>query len=1024
MEQEEIALRVRNEHQETNHISTDASNRNRTLETQEDSRDQNNTPAEEDPIGLPDLEPQEDISPELNALRDRILEVMLLKERTRLPSLRSCDRAKLRAEVGNVNEATKRIETHNITELNSLMYAAAYVTTEKMGMLKKRKERRNEEPFWMRRIKQTIETSRKDLSKIEEIRRGNMRLKQRERERLNRKYHLEENGTLYVSDMLKQKIKAGAIKIKRYDERCQQFKQNQQFQTNQKRFYDTLDGKKREEREQPDPIEATTFWRKIWSEEIIHNEQASWLEQVEQEFSSIDVQEDINITMEDIRTGVSKMANWKAAGPDLVQGYWFKKLPGLHPRLQLHLQDCVRQGNVPEWMVKGRTVLIQKDPTKGTQASNYRPIACLPIMWKLLTGIMGEKLYQHLDENGLLADEQKGCRKGSRGTKDQLLVDKAILKNCRRRLTNLSMAWIDYKKAYDMVPHSWILKCLEMVGGAKNMITVISNSMVNWKTVLTSEGTDLGQVDIRRGIFQGDSLSPLLFVLIMLPLTLVLRKVRAGYRFSKEMKPVNHLLFMDDLKLYGANKDQLDSLVQVVRIFSQDIRMSFGLDKCAVLEMRRGRQVGSSGIDLPDDQHIREVEEEGYKYLGILQLDKTLNTKMKGKITSEYVRRVKKLGRSKLNGGNMISGINAWAVSVIRYSAGIVDWTVEELVSMDRRTRKILAMNGCMHTRSNVARLYLPRKEGGRGLISIEECVNKESKSLHGYLRETTEWMLQAALKEKVLDEEENLQDYQKRRQEEKIRNWKEKALHGEFVRQTADVAGEDSWRWLRNGFLKKETEGLILAAQEQALRTNSIKHSIDKTSETPLCRLCGDTSETVRHIISGCKKLAQGEYRKRHDKVALRVHWEICRKYGIECTDKWYDHQPLAVAENRDVRITWDMTVYTDKKLNHNRPDITLLRKDTQEWTLIDIAVPADQNIINTEEEKVAKYQELAFEIKRIHRASKVTVIPIVIGALGTISKNAKTWHGKLDIADIVGSAQLSAILGTAHILRKVLCF
>ena len=155
------------------------------------------------------------------------------------------------------------------------------------------------------------------------------------------------------------------------------------------------------------------------------------------------------------------MANWKAAGPDLVQGYWFKKLPGLHPRLQLHLQECVNQGNVPEWMARGRTVLIQKDPTKGIQANNYRPIACL--MWKLLTGIMGEKLYQHLERNGLLVDEQKGCRKGSRGTKDQLLVDKAILKNCWRRLTNLSMAWIDYKKAYDMVPHSWILKCLEMV---------------------------------------------------------------------------------------------------------------------------------------------------------------------------------------------------------------------------------------------------------------------------------------------------------------------------------------------------------------------------------------------------------------------------------------------------------------------------------------------------------------------------------------------------------------------------------
>ena len=163
--------------------------------------------------------------------------------------------------------------------------------------------------------------------------------------------------------------------------------------------------------------------------------------------------------------------------------------------------------------------LIQKDPAKGTQANNYRPITCLRIMWKLLTGIIGEKLYQHLERNGLLTDEQKGRRKGSRGTKDQLLVDKAILKNCWRRLTNLSMAWIDYEKAYNMVPHSWILKCLEMVRGAKNMITIISNSMMNRKTVLTSGGTDIGQVDIRRGIFKGYSLSLLMFVLIMLPLT-------------------------------------------------------------------------------------------------------------------------------------------------------------------------------------------------------------------------------------------------------------------------------------------------------------------------------------------------------------------------------------------------------------------------------------------------------------------------------------------------------------------------
>ena len=130
---------------------------------------------------------------------------------------------------------------------------------------------------------------------------------------------------------------------------------------------------------------------------------------------------------------------------------------------------------------------------------------------------------------------------------------------------------------------------------------------------------------------------------------------------------------------------------------------------------------------------------------------------------------------------------------------------------------------------------------------------------------------------------------------------------------------------------------------------------------------------------------------------MALRVQWEMCRKYGIECTDKWYDHQPLPTAENGEVRITWDMTIYTDKVLKNNRPDITLVHKDTQKWTLIDIAVSADQNITRTEEEKVEKYQELAFEIRRIHGASNVTIIPIVIGALVSISKGAMIWFGKL---------------------------
>ena len=103
--------------------------------------------------------------------------------------------------------------------------------------------------------------------------------------------------------------------------------------------------------------------------------------------------------------------------------------------------------------------------------------------------------------------------------------------------------------------------------------------------------------------------------------------------------------------------------------------------------------------------------------------------------------------------------------------------------------------------------------------------------------------------------------------------------------------------------------------------------------------------------------------------------------------------------------------------------PDITQVHNDRQKWTLIDIAVQADQIIIRPEEEKVEKYHELAFEIRRIYGTSKVTVIPIVIGVLRSISKRAQSWYDKLDVPEFIGSVQLPAILATAHLWRKVLC-
>ena len=120
-------------------------------------------------------------------------------------------------------------------------------------------------------------------------------------------------------------------------------------------------------------------------------------------------------------------------------------------------------------------------------------------------------------------------RSKSRGTKNQLLIDKTILKDCRKRKTKLALVWIVYREAYDFVPHSWILECLDTLGIADNATYFLEQIMKKWKLLLNSNWSDLCEVDVDRGIFQGNSLSPLIFVIYMIPLSLLLRKVKASY---------------------------------------------------------------------------------------------------------------------------------------------------------------------------------------------------------------------------------------------------------------------------------------------------------------------------------------------------------------------------------------------------------------------------------------------------------------------------------------------------------------
>ena len=138
----------------------------------------------------------------------------------------------------------------------------------------------------------------------------------------------------------------------------------------------------------------------------------------------------------------------------------------------------------------------------------------------------------------------------------------------------------------------------------------------------------------------------------MIPLSLILRKTAAGYSFKgnqllymDDLK-LKHLLYMDDLKLYGKSNDQIDSLVRTVYLFTSDVGMEFGVKKCGTIVLKRGKMVECNRIELANGEVIKRITEEGYTYLGVMELDQVMEEQMKKKITKEYYRRLKLILKS------------------------------------------------------------------------------------------------------------------------------------------------------------------------------------------------------------------------------------------------------------------------------------------------------------------------------------------------------------------------------------------
>ena len=471
--------------------------------------------------------------------------------------------------------------------------------------------------------------------------------------------------------------------------------------------------------------------------------------------------------------------------------------------------------------------------------------------------------------------------------------------------------------------------------------------------------------------------------------------------------------------------------------------------------IQKGKLTKTAAMILDNETTIRELEqEESYKYLGVCEGDGIQHSKMKERIRKEYYRRIRLVLKSELNALNRIEAINTLAIPVVTYSFNIINWQMSEIQRMDRKTRKLLTMERMHHPKSDVDRLYLPRDQGGRGLTQLEMTYKTTTIGLYHYLNTSKDMLMALVLKheknKKLYSVHKEAHKFERQLEVPEIQqhensatehakkvkklakqkalqlikdSWEIKPMHGQYPKgmNKPDIDAEKTHRWLKSSSLKSETEGLIIAAQDQSLATRSYHHRIIGDNTNPECRMCLEFEETVDHIISGCPTLARNEYIQRHNKAAAYIHWNICQHFQIPTTTKWYEHAPETVIENEDVSILWDMPVHTDKEIKANRPDIIVKNKKEKTCLLIDMTCPSDKNVSTKEVEKLSKYKDLEIEVTRMW-GMKTTIVPVVVGALGVIKKHLDKHINKIPGQTRIEELQKIVLLGTAHIIRKTL--
>ena len=732
------------------------------------------------------------------------------------------------------------------------------------------------------------------------------------------------------------------------------------------------------------------------------------------------------ITEDDVTEAIRNIPNWKAPGTDSIQGYYIKYAKKYYKDLKKIFQDWLdNPQHMPVEYQHGRTTLVYKGG-QTNRPENYRPITCVNVLSKVYTSILKSKVMTQLRINPpekQISPSQLGNKTMSLGAKEGIIANKVIIEMQNESKMQFIETYYDVRKAFDSINHNLLIETLEYYQVPFKIVKSVEHMMTNWQLIphYNKEST-IEPIKLRRGVMQGDSLSPLLFILyinvISQSLNEEIEKIEITDTEGDEpfTAHVNHFFYVDDLKIIVNDPSEAVKAHQLVKETMKAIALEVNIGKCGL--------AAHNDIDIPEElrEMPRNNNADPYRYLGIPMGEKIVTKAAIEELKEKIKNRMETINDTESSSVNYFNRIKSTVIGLLRYSFATIDWPITQLEEIDKLIRKYMTLAGVYGRGMSLPRLYVSRKELGHGLPCVRDeyayellrtithyawtndkatatIIKEDSKRSNSMgkrmmkaLRKKITIEQIKAIEQKYKDADGDVKkrlttfihEVQKKVEEYYIKQWKDQKVAGELRRQfEQDHVDRKLTGEVWNKFnIKRTAYKWVVRMQEGSTLNGNKKTLITGDPSAKFCKLCRGQIASNNHILLGCI-LNRKKHIKKHDYLASAAYEIIESKKGFEHLIPIEHHR-----QKGDAHLFWNTNVVSATAGDYpKRPDICF--KDKESVLIADAAIVADHNLHKTFAHKIRKYEELVEFFGTSIKIKEKIIIPIVVSINGLIHRD-----------------------------------